>query len=244
MSLVAYTRTPLNSEVTSKDVILAGKVTKVTEKKTSKAGNEYIKVTLSSKEYDPDLEMDIEEEKTVLFLNKPEGAYGPQLNADQVEKLKVKEGSLVAIRATESINVNDQGEEEETYFGSRIQYANGTKFEFKFSKKGSDASVVCGKAVLHENDEGKTTLSVPISMWDKEKKENYTAWCNCGEVDDETKTLLTPTETYTDKQGEEKPKLKTISVSFSGHLKETLDDDTKRVKALDGVPVEDIVVVE
>ena len=81
-------------------------------------------------------------------------------------------------------------------------------------------------------------------MWDKEKKENYTAWCNCGEVDDATKALLTPTETYTDKEGNEKPKLKTVSVSFGGHLKEEVDEETKRVKALNGAPVEDIVVVE
>jgi len=152
-----------------------------------------LKVTLAGTTIDPELELEVAEEYEILFFDKEDGPYGPQLNATSVEKLKLKVGDYVAIRASESINVKEDGEEEITYFGSRCSYANGSKFNFKFSKKGNEAVVVVGVAVINKNDKGEKNLSVPVREWDKTKKENYTAWANIsGDIPEEVFESLAP----------------------------------------------------
>lgn len=171
-----FERIALSADVSGKDVILAGKVKSVTEIKTSKAGNKYCSVTLAGKVFDPEIEEELDEEYRVLFLDKNSKNYGPQLCATQVEKMKVKAGSYVAIRATENITVKDDDSEETTYFGSRIAYTNGTRFNYHFGKRGEEASVVIGVASINQLENGVRTLSVPLRMWDKDLQENYTAW--------------------------------------------------------------------
>lgn len=211
-------------ETSTKDVILAGKVAKVTEKKTSKAGNGYLKVTLAGTTIDPELELEVAEEYEILFFDKQDGQFGPQMNATQVEKLKLKEGSYVAIRATESINVNDDDEEEITYFGSRCVFANGCRFNFKFSKRGNEAAVVIGSAIINKNDKGEKTLSVPLRMWDKTKEENYTAWVNVsGDISEAVYEELAPS--MGDDNKEHKP---LVCVSFD-KLDEHKEDGSDRI---------------
>lgn len=216
-------------ETTSKDVILAGRVAKVTNKKTSKAGNSYLKVTLAGTTIDPDLELEISEEYEILFFDRESGQFGPQLNATQVEKMKIKEGSYIAIRATESISVNDDGEEEITYFGSHVAFANGCRFNFKFSKKGNEAAVVIGSAVINTNDDGKKTLSLPLRLWDKSKEENYTAWVNVqGDISEETFAELAPVKG--DDNKDHKP---LVCVAFD-KLNENKEDGSERIASLTG----------
>ena len=94
-------------------VVLAGKVKQIVSGKTKNSGKEYVRLVLQKKAmtWDPELEMEVEaeeaEEATIIFVDNEEGFYGPSLAATNVEKLKIKDGTYVAVKA--SAKENDFG---------------------------------------------------------------------------------------------------------------------------------------
>ena len=169
------------------DVIIVGSVSKVTSG-TSKNGNDYCAVELLEKTYDPDMDLELEDKRTILFLDKKDGLYGPVEDATRAKKMQLKEGSLVAIRASRS----EKEDGTESFFGSRISYvAGGCRFNFKYSKSGPAATVIIGSAIVKDNE-----ISVPINYWDKDAKERYSVWCSItsvnGAVPEETRQELAP----------------------------------------------------
>jgi len=156
-------------------VVLAGKVKQIVSGKTKNSGKEYVRLVLQKKAmtWDPELEMEVEaeeaEEATIIFVDNEEGFYGPSLAATNVEKLKIKDGTYVAVKA--SAKENDDGTI--SYFGSRVQYL-GCCFDFKFSEDGPAASVIIGTTIV----KSQTEVSVPVRSYDFKKRVQYTAWAN------------------------------------------------------------------
>ena len=151
-------------------VILAGKVKEIVDG-VSQKGKEYVRVVLSQTRYDADMELEVEDEATVIFTNREDGPYGAEMNADRIKKLKIKAGTTIALKATRKENEDGTV----AYYGLRAQYP-GCRFEFKATEDGPAAEVVVGIAIV----KAENNISVPISVFDakgttKEEK-NKTAW--------------------------------------------------------------------
>lgn len=150
--------------------ILAGQVKDVTEG-VSQKGVSYVRVVLAQSRYDADMDLDVEDEVTVVFTNRETGLYGPEMNADKVKKLKIKTGSTIAIRATRKDNEDGSV----SYFGTQAKYP-GCRFTFKLTEEGPAAEVIIGIAVV----KAENNISVPVTIYDakgatKEEK-NKTVW--------------------------------------------------------------------
>lgn len=175
------------------DVLLVGTVDSI-KSGNSKNGNKYTRIDLRDTRYDEALEMEVEDTATIIFLDRYDNGsgYGDQLNSTNVNKLKIKAGSIIAVRCSRV--TNDDGEV--VYFGTRAQYTNGCRFKFNYSeKKGMPATVIIGRTIINEKN-----LSVPVNGYDATAEgddKKYTIWCNItkdGEIPAEVAEDLKPKE--------------------------------------------------
>ena len=150
----------------TRDLVLLGRVNKL-ENGVSKAGRNWARLTMTVVEYDADMDLDVDNQYEIMFIDNESELYGPQKNAEQVQKMKPKEGSVVVVRCSGS-----EKDDKVSYFGSRMYYP-GNVFNLKQSKKGLGCTIVTG--VMCPNEE-KNTVSIPIRVWNKETATNDTVW--------------------------------------------------------------------
>lgn len=160
-----------------RDIILMGTVAKIKDGTSSKTGNKYAVLTLNITEFDEEMELEVDSQVDILFVDSDGGEYGPQPRAEKFLALKAKEGTRLMVRAT----VVSKDGEEPSYFGIRAYYP-GTAITLKQSRKGLGATIVYGTMLPKED---KNIVTIPVRMWDPKKKENYTVWYNLTGPNDE-----------------------------------------------------------
>ena len=170
----------------STDVILVGKVEKVTFGKTKNSNKDYATVKISGLEYDDSVGLEMKREYTIVFLNNEDGFYGPDMACDAIKKRNLKEGSIMAFRCSELIKPSENPDEEDSvsYFGKKsgIRFVSGgCRFTFKKNEnKGLEkVDVIIGSVCVNEKD-GEKSISVPVRFFNQfakdDEEKNYTIW--------------------------------------------------------------------
>ena len=214
-------------------VLISGKVTKFRLTKSKRTGEPCFFVTLQSIEFDPDMGVDMPCSVSISFFDSPEkGQYDAQFNATNAAKMIKKVGGVVIIRAVKSVRVMEDGTEELSYIGQQVSYANSI-IRFRLSEDKNTGEIFRATAIYagvatartkEDNDaaaagngiEGESvgnTISVPLTLWNTNKKERETVWLQIRQVPNEKIQELTPDANDLNSMGN--PRHKVIAVEFN-----------------------------
>lgn len=170
-------------------VVMAGKVKDI-KTDISQNGNPYVIVTLTRLQYDESMAMDLEVENSILFMDNDYVTW-----TEKLDTMKVAPGANVVIRA--NVNINDRNEE--TYFGTLLQYLNGAGTDIQVKIKSEDPAkddviqrVIIGRIgrpyCKYDSQKGIGTIPVSVKKYNSsaatDEEKNYFCTHNLKMFDD------------------------------------------------------------